>query len=419
MGSVWEAEHVTLHAKVAIKLLDSTMAQTRDGLNRFLREAQAAASLRSPHIVQILDHGVDEGTPYIAMELLEGESLGSRLDRLGSLSPTATARIIFQVARAMKRAHDAGVVHRDLKPDNIFLVPNDDEEIVKVLDFGIAKAATPLAASISDSTRTGTMLGTPYYMSPEQVESATNADHRSDIWAMGVIAYQCILGKRPFDGETVGGLFLAICSKEFPVPSQRGAVPPGFDAWFGRACSRDITRRFGSAREAAAELRLVCGEDRNAPISVERESEQPGARFGNTTGQGAAVGVSTPPPSRTPRSHGLQIALAAGLLVLGALAWRVLGSSPTSASVTPTNENSSATHSPATSSAAAVSTELAKTPAAPDAPPAAPSQSASSSPSVVSPPTRGPSVPGARPTAAAPAAKKGKTAAPADVDLGL
>ncbi len=165
----------------------------------------------------------------------------------------------------MTKAHEAGVVHRDLKPDNIFLVRNDEEEIAKVLDFGIAKSQLHGIASVSSATRTGSVLGTPYYMSPEQAEGAKSVDHRTDVWAMGVIACECLLGARPFDAETLGALLLAICAREMPVPSRLGPVPAGFDAWFAKACARDVSQRFATAKLAAQELARVCTGD--APVS--------------------------------------------------------------------------------------------------------------------------------------------------------
>jgi serine/threonine protein kinase len=259
MGSVWRAEHVQLRSPVAIKLIEQSISTNPEALARFMREAQSAAALRSPHVVQILDHGADHGVPYIAMELLEGESLAARLDRERRLSPQATSAIMTQVTRAILKAHDAGIVHRDLKPDNIFIVKNDDEEVAKVLDFGIAKAAGQQLGA-SSSTRTGALLGTPYYMSPEQAEGNRLVDYRTDIWALGVIAFECILGRRPFESEAFGSLLLAICTRPLPIPSQYGPVPPGFDVWFGRACAREPGERFQSAREAATELRRVCAE---------------------------------------------------------------------------------------------------------------------------------------------------------------
>jgi eukaryotic-like serine/threonine-protein kinase len=258
MGTVWQADHLVLNSKVAIKVLGPEVAQDSEALARFLREAQSAASLRSPHVVQILDHGVDQGQPYIAMELLEGESLAERLIRDGTLSPVETSRIITHMARALSRAHEAGIVHRDLKPDNVFLVRNDEEHLAKLLDFGIAKATGKLTSGIGRATRTGTVMGSPYYMSPEQAEGLKTLDHRTDIWSLGVIAFECLLGHRPFDGESVGGLVLAICTRPMPVPSKFGKVPSGFDRWFAKVCARDLKHRYGSAKQAAADLRELC-----------------------------------------------------------------------------------------------------------------------------------------------------------------
>ncbi|HEX6766145.1 MAG TPA: serine/threonine-protein kinase [Polyangiaceae bacterium] len=259
MGAVWHAEHVTLRSPVAIKLIDQDIASNPEALARFMREAQSAAALRSPHVVQILDFGADNGVPYIAMELLEGESLASRIEHTRGLTPSETASVLTQVARAIAKAHEAGIVHRDLKPDNIFLVKNDEEEVAKVLDFGIAKATQGFGTTSGSNTRTGAILGTPYYMSPEQAEGNRHVDHRSDLWALGVIGFECLLGRRPFDSDALGSLLLAICTRPIPVPSSYGRVPPGFDGWFARACAREVGERFQSARELSAELRRVCG----------------------------------------------------------------------------------------------------------------------------------------------------------------
>jgi serine/threonine-protein kinase len=290
MGSVWRAQHVQLRSPVAIKLIEQSIAQNPEALARFMREAQSAAALRSPHVVQILDHGADHGVPYIAMELLDGESLANRLERVTRLSPPETATILTQVARAITKAHDAGIVHRDLKPDNVFLVKNDDEEVAKVLDFGIAKQAGA-ALGPSSSTRTGALLGTPYYMSPEQAEGTRLVDFRTDIWAFGVIAFECLLGRRPFESEAFGSLLLAICTRPLPVPSTFGPVPPEFDAWFARACAREPDRRFASAREAAAELRRACSDGR---LSVPQ---------GASPYSHALTPQSHLPQSHTPHAH--------------------------------------------------------------------------------------------------------------------
>ena len=258
MGSVWRAQHLELGTDVAVKLMDPSLATHGEGLARFRREAQAAASLKSPNVVQVFDYGVDGDIPYIAMEMLQGESLAKRIERFRRLPLPATATILSQVARAVGKAHDAGIVHRDLKPENIFLVLDEEVEIAKVLDFGIAKrtgADNFLTGAVQ--TQTGAMLGTPYYMSPEQAGGKKDVDHLTDIWSFGVIAYECLTGKRMFDADTLGGLVLAICIEPLPTPSQMGPVPAAFDAWFARCVARDRQVRFQSIREAAAALEAV------------------------------------------------------------------------------------------------------------------------------------------------------------------
>ncbi len=260
MGSIWRAHHLVLAAPVAVKLIDREAIPDDETLGRFMREAQSAATLRSPHVVQILDYGVDDTLPFIVMELLDGENLAERLRRLGRLPSADTARIITHIGRAMGRAHEAGIVHRDLKPENVFLIRNEDEEIAKVLDFGVAKVSTAaLGGELGARTRTGSILGTPYYMSPEQAQGNKAVDHRSDLWSLGVIAFECLTGRRPFYSDGLGDLVLQICIRDIPIPSEAGSVPLGFDAWFARAVARDPEARFQSARELTDALREVLG----------------------------------------------------------------------------------------------------------------------------------------------------------------
>jgi serine/threonine-protein kinase len=320
MGSVWHAEHLTLNSPVALKLIEPGTTEDPDALQRFLREARTAAALRSPHVVQILDYGVDGDTPYIAMELLEGESLAERLARLGRLTPLQTARVVQHVARAIGRAHDAGIIHRDLKPENVFIVDNDDEEVVKVLDFGIAKSTMPSAGgtSAAGATRTGALLGTPYYMSPEQAEAVKALDHRTDIWSLGVLAHKCLVGTHPFKGESLGQLILAICSHPLPVPSNNAQVPDGFDAWFARACARSASDRFDSAKQAASEFARLCDA-----FPASGESSLPArvaSALAATTGHATNSEVRSLPP-RASRSLAQRAALIVlGLLLLGVVA---------------------------------------------------------------------------------------------------
>ena len=258
-ASVWIAEHLALTTTVAVKLIDPELAKRESARERFRREATAAAQLRSAHVVQILDHGIEGDQPFIVMELLDGEDLFERLTHRTRISLRETSKVVTQVARALTRAHAAGIVHRDLKPENIFLVPNDDDEVVKVLDFGVAKFKDPGKAAMQ-RTGLGTLIGTPHYMSPEQVKGISEIDYRADLWALGVIAFQCVTGELPFDSEGVGDLLIKISIGDIPVPSKIfPSIPANFDAWFLRACDRDPAKRFQSAREMAVALGGVVG----------------------------------------------------------------------------------------------------------------------------------------------------------------
>ena len=257
MGTVWLAHDLLLDSSCALKLIDDDKAQSEEVRLRFAREAKVAAQLRGSHVVDVFEHGEWEGIPYIAMEFLDGEDLGTRLDRLGRLDLESTYRIIAHVARALSRAHSLGIVHRDLKPENIFLVPGDDGEIAKVLDFGIAKHD---AYSLRDkATKTGSFLGTPFYVSPEQARGK-DTDHRSDLWSLGVIAFQCLTGAPPFESEALGELMGLILYEDLPMPTHRHAdLPAAIDPWWARAASREREDRFQSARELADSLGQALG----------------------------------------------------------------------------------------------------------------------------------------------------------------
>jgi len=256
MGSVWLATHLGLGIPCAIKFVEGEWRRQPEMVARFEREAKVEAQLRSPHVVHVLDHGVWNGTPYIAMEFLEGESLASRLDREGRLDVATTHRVVAHVARALTRAHAIGIVHRDLKPENIFLVPGDDGEIAKVLDFGVAKWNTDWV--VNSVTKTGLLVGTPLYMSPEQARGTKQIDFRADLWALGVIAFQCLTGELPFLSEGLGDLLAKIMFGAIPVPSTIVAsLPEAFDEWWARASSREITYRFESAKDLSDSLAMA------------------------------------------------------------------------------------------------------------------------------------------------------------------
>jgi serine/threonine-protein kinase len=305
MGSVWEGVHTSLNTRVAIKFIDVEHASSKEAQNRFINEARAAAKLRSKHVVQVFDQGITEdGRPYIVMEFLSGEPLDHRLERLGLLSLQETATILGQVCRALAKAHEAGIIHRDLKPENVFIVHDEEDgaEISKVVDFGIAKF-TDTSFGMSSATRTGSVLGTPYYMSPEQARGLRSVDHRSDLWSIGVIAYRCVVGNLPFEGEAVGDLLVKICTVPLPVPTEHmSTLPQAFDAWFARALARDPAERFQSASElgegllAAAGLRS--GRAPLASLDIGRAGYAPAAT--PWSGPARTPGEAYNPPSNPP-----------------------------------------------------------------------------------------------------------------------
>jgi serine/threonine protein kinase len=249
MGSVWVAEHLTLDTEVAVKFMAPELATHPDAVARFTREAKSAARMRSPHVVKIFDYGFQKGgIPYMTMELLEGEDLEDRVSRAGRLSLKDTVEVVSQLSKALSEAHALGVVHRDIKPDNVFLMTCGDDFFVKMLDFGIAKSS---GAGVR-VTNSGTTIGTPIYMSPEQILSAKDVDYRCDLWSLAVVAYYCLTGRVPFEGETFGAVCIAIDRGRMKLPSQlRSEVPRAVDEWFTKALARDMNERFRSAKEAA------------------------------------------------------------------------------------------------------------------------------------------------------------------------
>jgi hypothetical protein len=268
MGVVWRARHMGLDIPCAVKVIRAQAATSAEHVSRFEREAKAAAQIRSPHVVQLLDHGVWEGLPYMAMELLEGEDLEARLERVGKLRPEEVVALFRPLARALKKAHDMGLVHRDLKPANIFLAKDGDEEVPKILDFGIVKDR-----SQETQTRAGAILGTPYYLSPEQARSSRDIDHRSDLWSLAVVVYRCVVGRLPFNADSLGDLIIQILSSPVPVPSHYADVPPGFDAWWARATAKNPAERYQSAQELVDTLATVLAPAQAAP----RDSALPAA----------------------------------------------------------------------------------------------------------------------------------------------
>jgi hypothetical protein len=256
MGTVWLAHHLTLEVPCTVKFIVSAGTNDPNYRARFHTEARTVAQLQSPNVVRVLDHSLrDDVAPYIAMEFLDGEDLWSRLLRVGRLNARATYDVVSQVARGLSKAHGAGITHRDLKPENIFLAREGDDEVVKILDFGIAKCQ---AHSPLDEVEG--LVGTPEYMSPELARGAADADYRSDLWALSAIAYQCLTGQVPFAGESTAEILAQITVGAVPVPSEFAPhVSSDFDRWWARATSRAIDERFQSALQLADALGETLG----------------------------------------------------------------------------------------------------------------------------------------------------------------
>lgn len=256
MGSVYEGENTRIHRRVAIKILHATVAASDDAMQRFEREAQAAGRIGSEHIVEVLDLGdLPNGDRYMVMEFLEGEALNDRIANSGRLSPQKTASIMVDMLEGLKAAHAAGIIHRDLKPDNVFLLSNKKgkTDFVKIVDFGISKFSA-LGGEFS-MTRTGAVMGTPYYLSPEQAKGDRDLDHRADLYAVGVILYEAAAGKVPFDGETFNELLFKIVLEPIPPLSQHVPdVDPHFAAIVEKSMARDPNLRYQSAAEMQAAL---------------------------------------------------------------------------------------------------------------------------------------------------------------------
>jgi serine/threonine protein kinase len=262
MGSVWSATHLGLNQQIALKLVSSAFARSSDALRRFDNEAKAAAKIKSRHVPQVYDNGVlEDGTPFLAMELLHGETLFSRIHRGGPVPLPEAVRIIEQCCRALGRAHSLGIIHRDIKPENIYLAQSvdDDAYVTKVLDFGIAKI-TSLEAGEQSTTRTGTLLGTPMFMSPEQARGLRTIDHRTDLYSLGLVSYMMFTGNVAFGGETLGQLLLQICAEPLPsLLSGASWLPPAMEGWFQKACARDPEHRFPTAQAFVDSMRFAGG----------------------------------------------------------------------------------------------------------------------------------------------------------------
>ena len=359
MGTLWKARHQTLNSPVAVKFMGPMTSDDTVSYSRFMLEARSAAALRSTHIVQVFDYGVEQGTPYIAMELLQGQNLASRLRQVGTLSPAEMGHLLIQIGRGIGHAHQMGIVHRDLKPENIFLAREGQDEVAKILDFGIVKTTRDnLQTTPGADTRTGALLGTPFYVSPEQAEGNRDVDHRSDLWALGVITYECLTGRRPFESDGLGNLLVKICTRDPSPPSQIAQVPRGFDEWFLRATDKDRENRFQSSKDlvdsylALLTTRPVDPDESSrsndgsistlvAMDSRDREVPTPtSVSNASSISSGGPLSVThTPHRARLSKSRVWPIVLAFLSLMVASLAVRSLEQEPVSTPTLPSDES--------------------------------------------------------------------------------
>ena len=299
MGVVIEAEHLLLERRVALKFMGPLLASDREAVARFLREARAASAVPSEHVVKVLDvDTLDDGIPYIVMERLYGEDLAALSEKCGKLEVGRAVGYLIEAGEALAYAHAKGIVHRDLKPANLFLTKREDgSELVKVLDFGIAKSAAD--SSGHGVTTSRTVLGSPRYMAPEQMQSAKSADARADIWALGTILFELVSGRPAFTGETLAALSVAICAG--PVPDLAAALPSAprvLVEVVSRCLARSPQDRYASISELVVALAPL------APESVARELARIAA-IGASSPSGAGpsgrpLAPSVPPPASPP-----------------------------------------------------------------------------------------------------------------------
>lgn len=298
MASVWLAVDERVGSRVAVKFLSAELALDDDVAERFEREAKAVARIACDHVVRVFDHGrVDDDIPYIVMELLDGEDLAERITREGALSLEETAQIVAQVAWALDSAHTLGIVHRDLKPGNIFIGGSDEDPHYKVLDFGIAKDPDGAGEDRITITKTGHAMGTPGFMSPEQWLNAKGVTPKSDLWALGAVAYCALTGEIPFDAESPAKAMFATCSGTLPPAS--GFVPDlprEIDAWFDKAMSRRPEDRFDNALQMAdAFTAIVIAERGRMSLSDRPTMMMPERIHADETPSVPPVALSVPP----------------------------------------------------------------------------------------------------------------------------
>ena len=297
MGVVAECTHLALNERVALKMLRQDVMLDHDAVERFMREAQAAAKLRSEYVARVSDVGaLENGTPYMVMEFLEGQDLGQLVAERGKLGIPWAVELMLQTCEALAEAHSLGIVHRDVKPSNLFVTWRPDgTALIKVLDFGISKTA---AGTDMHLTQTQSLLGTPAYMSPEQMRSARNVDARTDIWSLGTVMYELIEGRKPFEAES----FSEMCVKvAVDAPAPMVHAPPELQQVVLRCLAKNPDQRYASMAELGRDLVPFTQDPARAAILVERMQRVLRRSLGDwevSTG----VGRSVPHPVHDPGS---------------------------------------------------------------------------------------------------------------------
>ena len=341
MGVVWAATHLVTRRRVAIKFLLGPANLRSEMRRRFLREARAASAVDHPNVVEIIDvFELEDETPVIVMELLTGETLRERLAREQRMPLGQAASILLQVVRAVGSGHALGIVHRDLKPENIFLARSASGETVKVLDFGIAKllgrdGESPETDSI---TGTGSMLGTPCYMAPEQTLAEKNIDHRADIWAIGVIFYECLAGVRPVQGLGIGQVVMKLATEGItPLDQVMPELPREATALVMHMLTRDRAGRPQDLEQVREVLSRLA--DASLPLATTAISQTPiDEETRRRTSQTPAVDTESPqalPPGarRKPRRYLLVSVAAGGILLVAFVGWRSSAPEPAPSAV--------------------------------------------------------------------------------------
>jgi serine/threonine-protein kinase len=404
MGVVYEAQHTVVRRRFAVKFLRRDLAERRDILTRFHREAEAAGALESEHVVAAVDFGIaEDGAPFIVMEYLVGESLTSLVEREGRLPVERAADLVTQAARGIQVAHAAGIIHRDLKPQNLFLCRREDgTDLVKVLDFGVAKLQA--AGELNAATLTGAMVGTVAYMSPEQARGDKDVGTRSDVYALGAILYELCTGRKPHPGDSPNAILHHIATQPaVPLASVGPELPPAFVELVSRALAADPEGRPASA-EALAEALAPFAERKTWPAP--RLEDSGASRTGSPApSPRAPVRPRGRPRAWVPLAVG---AAAVGLVGAGLLRHRSpVGPAPVELAA-PQPPPPASSRPPATTGVAfAASTPAAATPAIP--PPsaagtggAAPVRLSHRRPSAARPPVAAPALAGPTPASSAP-----------------